>query len=256
VSANGAGKQREGLSPQTLLIAAIASGVAAIVTSTFWKGGAIFTAALTPVIVSLVKEGLQRPMESEVMRRPVRRLSERRAGRPSRVYSPAGTGSRFDQPPPHYEAEPQRRFEPADRGMGPVHTYGTPRRPARRRWHVRAAIVTGVIAFAIAAIVLTVPELVFGGSVAGKGRTTIFSTSATKSSSTKKKSEQNKTSTDQNGKSQTDTNEQNPPAQQPQGGQTTSTPEQQSPPSQTTPGGTPPPQQAPAPSTPPTGTTP
>ena len=247
MSANGAHKEREGLSLQTLVIAAIAAGAAAIVTSHFWKGGTIFTAALTPVIVALVREGLERPMESDLVRRPVQRLAETRSARRSPEYARTGAPSRFEEPP--------GRVLPGSNGstdMGPVRTYGRP--APRRRWHIRAAIVTGVIAFAIAAAVLTIPELVFGGSVAGKGRTTFFSNTATTKRHDTGKSDKGKTSTD---KSQTDTNQQTaPPAQQPQDTQTTTQPQQQAP-SQTAPqGGTPAPQQAPAPSTPPSSPSP
>ncbi|MEA2126019.1 MAG: hypothetical protein QOI80_2801 [Solirubrobacteraceae bacterium] len=47
----------------TLAIAAVASAVAAYVTSQFWAGGTLVSAALTPVIVALVKEALNRPVE-------------------------------------------------------------------------------------------------------------------------------------------------------------------------------------------------
>ncbi|MEA2451226.1 MAG: hypothetical protein QOG63_3158, partial [Thermoleophilaceae bacterium] len=47
---------REGLSLQTLVIAALASGVAAILVSHVWKGGTVLAAAMTPVFVSVIKE--------------------------------------------------------------------------------------------------------------------------------------------------------------------------------------------------------
>src|SRR3954447_7722233 len=59
----------EGLSLQTWVVAAAASAVAALVVSHFWKNGTVLAAAMTPVIVSIVKEALQRPMKSEVVRR-------------------------------------------------------------------------------------------------------------------------------------------------------------------------------------------
>ena len=242
MSAGGAQKERDRLSLVTLVVAAVAAAAAAIVTSYFWKGGTIMTAAITPVIVALVKEGLQRPMESGLVRRPVQRLAETRTARP-REYAHVGAPSRFEEPP----AEP-RGGNGTHADMGPVRTYGPPaRRPARRRWHLRAAIVTGVIAFAIAATVLTVPELLFGGSVSGKGSTTFFSTHATKSRSASNKTDQQKTSTDQ---SQTDTSgtQTTPPAQQPQQTQTSTQPQQAAPSQQAPQGGTPAPQQqAPAP---------
>ena len=54
-SSNGSG---EGLSFETLLIAAIASAVAAVVVSRFWQGGTPIAAAITPIVVSLVSERL------------------------------------------------------------------------------------------------------------------------------------------------------------------------------------------------------
>jgi hypothetical protein len=242
VSANGAQKEREGLSLQTLVIAAAAAGAAAIVTSYFWKNGTILTAAITPVIVALVREALERPMESDIVRRPVQRLAETRTSRRSADYARTGAPSRFEEPP----SQAPNGAPPAD--MGPVRTYGRPPR-ARRRWHIRAALVTGVLGFAIAAVVLTVPELVFGGSVAGKGRTTIFSTHKSKSRDSGKSTDEKKTSTD---KEQTDTSEDAPPAQEPQGTQTSTQPQQETPPAQQAPGGgAPAPQQAPAPAAPP-----
>jgi hypothetical protein len=261
VSANGAPKQRDSLSLTTLFIAAIASGAAAIVTSHFWKGGTIMTAALTPVIVALVKEGLQRPIQSDLVRRPVQRLAESRTVRQAPEYARAGGRSRFDEPerdaapaPPFAETQahgPGNGNGDGNGSMSPVRTYGG--RPARR-WHLRAAIVTGVIAFAIAAIVLTVPELVFGGSVAGKGRTTFFSTHRSARSSSPK-SDQQKTSPES---TKTDTNQQQttPPSQQPTDTQTTTQPQQATPPSQSSPGGSAAPQQSPAPVAPPASPSP
>ncbi|MFL5887286.1 MAG: hypothetical protein ACJ77M_19630 [Thermoleophilaceae bacterium] len=251
MSANGTQKRRE-VSPLTLVIAATASAAAAIVTSYFWKGGSIVAAALTPVIVALVKEALQRPIESDVVRRPVQRIAESRTRTPTGAAAPgpsrepaySGARSRFEEPPPH-EPRSTRRFggEPAPQ-MSQVRTYGRSSRV--RRWHLKAAIVTGLVAFAIAAIVLTVPELLFGGSVSGHGSTTFFSTHKSKSSSAKTNDQQQSTGTN------TDTNQTTtPPAQSQQGTQTSTQPQQQTAPSQTPPGGTPAPQQSPSPATPP-----
>src|SRR4051794_40039962 len=120
MSANGAPKERDSLSLQTLIIAALAAGAAAIVTSHFWKGGTIATAALTPVIVAIVKEGIQRPMESEVVRRPVQKLSESRGTRRSPAYVRSGAPSRLEEPP---AAEPRRGSNGTPADMGPVRTY-------------------------------------------------------------------------------------------------------------------------------------
>ena len=45
----------------------------------------------------------------------------------------------------------------------------------RRGLDVRVALVTGLLAFLVAAAVLTIPEIVAGEAVGGKGRTTLFS---------------------------------------------------------------------------------
>jgi len=50
----------------TLTIAAIASAAAAFVSSRLWQSGTLVTAALTPVIVALVKEALSRPADAMV----------------------------------------------------------------------------------------------------------------------------------------------------------------------------------------------
>jgi hypothetical protein len=208
-------------------------------------------AAFTPVVVSLVKEALHRPMESEVVRRPVQRIAETRPRVATRerepVYSGTGGRSHFDDEPPEMPSLGYGEPPPAE--MSPVRTYGK----SRRRWHIKAAIVTGIVGFVIAALVLTVPELVFGGSVAGKGKTTFFSTTKAKSADSDKKSDEQS----QKDEEQTSTSEDEaPPAQQPQGEGSggSGTPEEQSAPSQQQPeGGTPAPPQAPAPAAPPAG---
>ena len=52
-----------GIDLTTLLLSAIASAVAAYVTSKIWAPGTLFSAAMSPVIVALVKEGLRKPTE-------------------------------------------------------------------------------------------------------------------------------------------------------------------------------------------------
>ncbi len=150
----------EGLSLRTLIIAAIASAAAAIVTSAFWKNGTVISAAITPVIVSIIKEIVERPRDV------VRRAS------PFTTTSTPATSRTLPDPG-------GRRDAPG----APIRTYA---KPARRRIHLKVALVTGAIAFLLAAAALTLPELVFGGSVASKGHTTFFGgkdTSSSKSSS-------------------------------------------------------------------------
>jgi hypothetical protein len=60
----------------TLAIAAAAAAVATYVTSEVWAGGTLVTAAVTPVIVALVKEALNRPVDRVQTRRIERRTAE------------------------------------------------------------------------------------------------------------------------------------------------------------------------------------
>ena len=182
------------LSPQTLIVASLASLTAAIVTSTFWRGGTPITAAITPVIVALA---------SELYSRPARRITElsSRAGTRSRRFDPveqvarerAAIGARADWADDEHDDRPPPITEP---GAGPIRVYRTGGGSGnggswRNRIHPKVAIATAAIAFAIAAAALTLPELVFGGSVASHGRTTFFGGS--KHKSTSKKSEKTQT---------------------------------------------------------------
>jgi hypothetical protein len=140
-----------GISVQTLVIASASSLAAAIVVHKLWQGGAIVGAAVTPIIVGIVGEAL---------RRPVDRLSAVRDG-----------GRRLPSNRDHDVAPTSR-----ERGDDPFGLWEdrTRRRSRGRTWLALGAI-TGVIGFAIAAFALTGSELVFGGSVAGPDKTTIFS---------------------------------------------------------------------------------
>src|SRR5436305_4754819 len=181
-------QQREGLSLQTLVIAAIASGTAAILTSHFWKAGTAFAAAMTPVIVAILKELLAKPIESDLVRKPVKmaasaiaapgqpRTRERRFERPpAREPVGARSGRLPSQPPPEIplgdDGTTPEGLTPGDVVLThPRRTYGRDRKPLR----LKLAIVTGLLAFAVAVVVLTVPELVFGGAVASHHNTTFF----------------------------------------------------------------------------------
>jgi len=133
----------------TLVIAAVSAVVAAIVVGKVWANGTIWATAMTPVIVALVKEGLERPAQR------VREVSVvGRRGHPGELVVEEV------EPPPVPGAPPR----PAG-----YRTYGIQRK------HWKLAILTGLLAFVIGALVLTVPELVAGRSITSGGRaTTIF----------------------------------------------------------------------------------
>jgi hypothetical protein len=152
-------EQGSRLQIHTLVIASMASLAAALVVSQFWINGTPIAAALTPVIVAIVSELLHRPTEAIAKRV----TTERSALLPEA--SGAGPADSGEAPPP-----PARDLE------GPpsqVRVY----RSERRRWgriHPRVVVLTAVLAFAVAAAALTLPELIAGQSVGNGDRKTSF----------------------------------------------------------------------------------
>jgi hypothetical protein len=151
------------LNLRTLVIASAASATAALITSRLWIAGTWIAAAMTPVLVALVSELLHRPTE-----RIVRGRTTDRSALP-----PSAARQR--------EVRPPERPLPGPGEATPVRIYrsgaSTPR-PAAGRRKVAFGVVfgTAALAFVIAILAITVPELLAGGSI-GKndGRTTLFS---------------------------------------------------------------------------------
>ena len=162
-----------GVDLTTLAITAVASGAAAYACSKIWAPGTLPSAAITPVLVAIIKEALARPAEVVSQAVPVRGVVRS---------SSAGSDEPVRRRPPPDE-DPTRVAE------APITTYTTRRSPISRRW--RLAIVTGLLGFVLCVLVLTVPELVAGGSASGGGRqTTLFG-----GESKKKKRERTETTT-------------------------------------------------------------
>ena len=157
-------EQSGGLSVTTLLIASGSAAAAAVVVPLFWERGSLVAAAITPIIVALTSEGLKKPVEKVSTVGVWRRTPEGTA-----VRQPAG--SDFDPLDPQeerFEVDPERTDDP----------FGL-HEPERggffTRKRVMLALTTGVLAFAIAAVVVTASELaIFGDSVSRPNRTTFF----------------------------------------------------------------------------------
>jgi hypothetical protein len=143
-----------GVDLKTLVITALASACAAYVTSEVWAPGTLASAALTPVIVALLKEALAKPAEVVTRAVPVRGVV-RSAGRSDEPYDPV-------QP-----------FQPEDERVAQHgELAGSSHVTSRRPWKV--AVVTGLLGFLVAAVIITVPEFVAGGSASGGNRQTTF----------------------------------------------------------------------------------
>ena len=150
----------------TLLVTAVASAIAAYVTSKIWVPGTLAAAAFTPVLVAVLKEMLIKPAEVVTRAVPVRGVVRSSSGPQDPGIAPAGSLSR-DAGEPDTPEDIEARI--AQLGEAP----GASRPGRRRAW--RAAVVTGLLGFLVAAVIITVPELVAGSSASGGGRdTTLF----------------------------------------------------------------------------------
>jgi hypothetical protein len=135
---------------------------AAVVVPLIWERGTLIATAMTPVIVALVSEGLRKPAQaiSTVAPKVTRRSATGVAVRDPQAFDPLPPSERDDAPE-----------VAAD---DPYGLRASPR--ASRHWKV--ALATGAAAFAIAVVLLTSSELVFGGPATKEGgRTTFFGSS-------------------------------------------------------------------------------
>jgi hypothetical protein len=197
-----------GLSIQTLLISAAGAVAAATIVPMFWERGTIIATAMTPVIVALVSEGLRKPVQhvSAVAPRVTRRSGTGAAVRRSepaaartrdheRVGARGEGPERFDPLPPHL-----RDDAPSVRDDDP---YGLRKASKTPRPRLKIALVTGALAFFIAAGAVTASELaLFGGSVSSDRRTSLFGgqkSSATKDEEDKADEEATPTATPEDG---------------------------------------------------------
>jgi hypothetical protein len=157
-------EQSGGLSITTLLIASGSAAAAAVIVPLFWDRGSLVAAAITPIIVALTSEALKKPVEKVQTVGVWRKTPQGTA-----VRQPGGRDFEVHDPEEErFEVDPARSDDP----------FGLrePERPGfftRRR--VVVALVTGLLAFGIAAVVVTASELaLFGDSVSREHRTTFF----------------------------------------------------------------------------------
>src|SRR5438093_9581752 len=112
----------ERVAPRTLIIAALASAAAALVTSRLWREGTIISAAMSPVIVAIV---------SDLLHRPAQKVTDIRTTRRTEPLPEAGGAA----PPPGRRPEPGGEVEVP--------------RATRPRRSLKIAVATGLIGFAI-----------------------------------------------------------------------------------------------------------
>jgi hypothetical protein len=164
---NGGG----GLSVRTLAIASAASLTAAIVSSRLFPPGTIYASALTPVLVAAVSEMLNRPADRVSELRRQRRTMVMEAAR-----APEGEEAGALRGAPDFArgADAEEELTVNGNGTGdapPIRIHG---RTRSRVLHPKVWLATGAVAFVVVVGILTLPELIFGGAVANKHRTTFF----------------------------------------------------------------------------------
>jgi hypothetical protein len=162
-------RAESGIELTTLVISALASAAAAYITSKIWAPGTLFSAAMSPVIVALVKEGLRKPTQVVAQAVPTvvptpARWSRTSASDPGLVVDPGATppeqAAHVDPDAPHVVLPPVVAADP-----GPVRIYST--RARRLRW--RLAVITGLLGFGICVVLYTLPELITGKSIGRSG---------------------------------------------------------------------------------------
>jgi hypothetical protein len=155
-------RKQSGLSIKTLLIAGAASATAAYVVPLFWERGTLFAAAMTPVIVTIVSELLNRPADT------VSKVASRRTARGAVVFDPPPP--RADEPFDPLAPAPAEELEalPQTTTQRAVHRRGL----TGRQW--RLALVTAAIAFVCAVSFVTASELLAGESPGSSDNPTTF----------------------------------------------------------------------------------
>jgi hypothetical protein len=217
------------LNVRTLTIASAASASAALVTSQLWIAGTWIAAALTPILVALIAEVLTRPTErisrALTSDRPAVFPADEEAA-PPRV---AGALERDpDAPRPRsvaYDRDAPRSPRPGRDDAAPVRVYrsgtaGPSGGRSRRKIAVGMVAATAAIAFVIAALLITVPELIAGQSIgqAERGTTLLGGTPRAKRHSSEDKQAKGQTTPTETTTAETETT--TAPEQQP----TTTTP--------------------------------
>jgi len=230
------------------MIASASSLVAAVVVSKLWGGGTLFGAALTPVIVAVVSEGLRKPATVVATVRQTR----------TPTYDPVAEGRRGMAEGDLSRARPARPGEAPERR---VHRAGpavpaaaaaagrAAAAPGRSRRRLLLAVATGLVAFVVAGVVLTGSELVLGNSVVSSSKRTTYIPVKTKRASD---SEGTRTDTDAKTTTTPTTSTETTPPPEDATPTTTAAPDGQTPQPNTVPAAPPPEQTAPAPAPAPT----
>ena len=164
------------LDVRTLVIASISAAVAAIVVSRFWASGTPIAAAATPVIVTILKEMLDRPTAkiAEKVTVSSKALTATEVREPAASH--VGRDSQLDDQeptrhlPPTEPVHPEAGGDPAD-----IRVYRQqPAGGALGRIKPKVVVLTAALAFLIAGVVLTAGQLAIGNPFGDDGNGAII----------------------------------------------------------------------------------
>jgi len=159
---------------RTLVIASIASAVAAIVVSRIWTAGTPIAAAATPVLITLFKEALDRPTT---------KIAERLT-----VDSPAVADTTLRDVPREEPSRVREVASPEQTKPGDVRIYRqqpTATKRALGKISPRVVLITGLLAFVIAGVVITAGQIAIGNPFGSDGKGAIILGQHKKKSSSK-----------------------------------------------------------------------
>lgn len=208
---------KSGLDVRTLAIASFSAAAAAIIVSRVWVSGTPIAAAATPVIVTILKEMLDRPTAkiAEKVTVPTRALKDTQIREPAA--SRVGRDAQRDE-------GPTRRLEPTE-PLGPEEG-GDPsdirvyrQQPAARRWgrvNPKVVAATALLAFVIAGVVITAGQLAIGNPFGKDGNGAIILGQKKSSKSDAETERQNTTTEPQQTTPQDQERQQTTPQQQQQ----------------------------------------
>ncbi len=186
---------------RTLAIASAASAVAAIVVSRVWVSGTPVAAAATPVMVTILKEMLDRPTAkiAEKVTVQARALPSTKVREPAASH--VGLGSRLDEESAQ-RLEPDQPLTPDDDGdPADIHVYR--KQPAggiAGRINPKVVAITAALAFVIAGVVLTAGQLAIGNPFGEDGNGALILGQGKRTSNAKdaEQQQQNTTTEQQN----------------------------------------------------------
>ena len=229
---------------RTLAIASVSAAVAAIVVSRIWASGTPIAAAATPVVVTILKEMLDRPTAkiAEKVTVSTRALPNTEVREPAASH--VGRDSQLPEGPTRH-LEPTEAMHPeADGDPADIRVYRQPPSSGGVTSRIKPKVValTAALAFLIAGVVLTAGQLAIGNPFGDDGNGAIILGGGKNSKRSQTESQPQNTTTEPQQTAPSEEQQRTTPEAAPDQQQTTpaetggqQAPQQRSAPQQTTP---------------------